>query len=123
MTPTGTLTPLDSFDIADGDDPEGALVEAADGEFYGTTIAPNDAGTIFKVSPTGTLTTFYSFCSQLGCTDGAEPYAGLIQGSRISMPDDSCRHVEGSLKWRYKRAFISGQSIRIWWEPQAPMGE
>jgi|ERR1017187_7001 hypothetical protein len=35
-----------------------------------------------------------------------------------AMPDDSCQHVDGSLKWRYERAFISGQSIRLWWEPQ-----
>jgi len=32
-------------------------------------------------------------------------------------PDPSCTHVEGSLTWRYRRAFIPEQCIRVWWEP------
>ena len=39
------------------------------------------AGTVFKITPGGTLTTLYSFCSQSGCTDGADPYAGLVQAT------------------------------------------
>ena len=35
-------------------------------------------GTVLKITPSGTLTTLYSFCSQSGCTDGADPIAGLI---------------------------------------------
>ena len=30
-------------------------------------------GTVFKITPSGTLTTLYSFCSQSNCTDGASP--------------------------------------------------
>ena len=29
----------------------------------------------------GKLSTLYSFCSLLGCPDGAEPYAGLVQAT------------------------------------------
>ena len=37
-------------------------------------------GTIFKITPSGTLTTLYSFCSQSGCARTAQlPAAGLIQ--------------------------------------------
>jgi len=39
-------------------------------------------GTVFKITPGGKLTTLYSFCSQgEPCTDGAYPYAGLIQAT------------------------------------------
>ena len=37
-------------------------------------------GTIFKITPSGTLTTLYSFCSQSACTDGAIPVA-LVQAT------------------------------------------
>ena len=36
-------------------------------------------GTVFKITPSGTLTTLYSFCAQSGCTDGEFPLAGLVQ--------------------------------------------
>ena len=37
-------------------------------------------GTVFKITPGGTLTTLYNFCSQSGgCPDGSQPYAGLVQ--------------------------------------------
>jgi uncharacterized repeat protein (TIGR03803 family) len=58
-------------------------VQANDGNFYGTTFADGAdyGGTVFKVTPAGTLTALYSFCSQPDCTDGDEPYAGLVQAS------------------------------------------
>ncbi len=63
--------------------PDGALVQAADGSLYSTTRfgGANNAGTVFKITPGGTLTTFYSFCSQSGCTDGADPTGALIQAT------------------------------------------
>ncbi len=70
-----TLTTLVSFDGTDGAEPNIPLVQGRDGNFYGMTGAggANNAGTIFKVTPTGTLTTLYNFCSQPGCTDGINP--------------------------------------------------
>jgi uncharacterized repeat protein (TIGR03803 family) len=41
----------------------------------------NGEGTVFKITPSGTLTTLYSFCSGSGCPDGANPYDGLVQGT------------------------------------------
>jgi uncharacterized repeat protein (TIGR03803 family) len=84
ITATGTLTTLYSFSGApDGAEPFGALVQGADGNFYGTTALAgvNSAGTVFKITPAGTLTTLYSFCAQSGCADGQYPYAGLVQGA------------------------------------------
>jgi len=58
-------------------------VLSTDGNLYGTTRSggPYDGGTVFKITPSGTLTTLYSFCAQAGCPDGAGPCAGLIQAT------------------------------------------
>jgi len=93
ISPSGTLTTLHSFNGMDGANPRAGLVLGTDGNFYGATffggIAPHPCdrkkglgcGTVFKITPSGALTTLYSFCSQSNCTDGAEPYSGLIQGT------------------------------------------
>jgi uncharacterized repeat protein (TIGR03803 family) len=87
MTPSGALATLYGFcsqsDCADGDNPYATLVQATEGNFYGTTFGggANGHGTVFKITPGGALTTLYSFCSQSGCTDGAQPVAGLVQGT------------------------------------------
>jgi uncharacterized repeat protein (TIGR03803 family) len=89
ITPTGTLTTLYSFCVqgvgscSDGELPAAGLVQATDGNFYGTTQigGTNGSGTVFKISPAGSLTTLYSFCTQGNCTDGSLPYAGLVQAT------------------------------------------
>ena len=81
ITPDGTLTTLHRFDDSDGATPSAGLVQATDGNLYGTTSSggANDAGTVFKISPNGTFTTLYNFCSQPNCADGGAPVAGLVQ--------------------------------------------
>ncbi len=66
---------------ADGAIPGAALVQGSDGNFYGTTIlgGAGGEGTIFKITPTGTFTLLYTFCSESNCADGGEPGAALIQ--------------------------------------------
>ncbi len=93
ITPSGTppttytLTTLYSFcsqsGCTDGGSPQVGLVQGSDGNFYGTTNSggTNSGGTVFQITPSGTLTTLYSFCSQSGCTDGLHAYAALIQGN------------------------------------------
>ena len=86
MTARGTLVTLYEFCIqtgcADGNWPVGSIVQAADGSFYGTTSTggTHGLGTLFKITPTGTLTTLYSFCAPGNCVDGREPGGGLVQG-------------------------------------------
>src|SRR6266567_2955163 len=78
-----TFTTLHSFDLTDGGNTYAGLVQATDGNLYGTTVgggAKGD-GTVFKITPSGTLMTLYSFCSKSGCTDGAYPFAGLVQAT------------------------------------------
>ena len=80
MTPSGTLTTLHSFSSSDGASPTYAgLIQGSDGNFYGTTYqgGASNSGTIFQMTPSGTLTTLHSFST----SDGAYPHAGLIQGT------------------------------------------
>ncbi len=87
VTTTGTVTTLYSFcaqaGCPDGKGPNGGVVLATDGNFYGTTLVGGNAGngTVFQITASGTLTSLYSFCSQPGCSDGKHPFAGLTQGS------------------------------------------
>lgn len=98
VTPQGTLTTLYSFcaktNCADGSFPFAGLVQATDGNLYGTTSEDGrgkdctgaiPCGTVFKITPGGTLTTLYSFCNQPSCTDGGEPLAALIQATDGSL--------------------------------------
>ena len=71
-----------------GNPSQPALIQATDGNLYGTTpyggnttsgVSTNGWGTIFKITPTGTFTTLYTFCTVSGCPDGGEPYGGLFQ--------------------------------------------
>jgi len=70
---------------ADGGAPGyGKLVQASDGSFYGQAQqgGVNGAGTIFKVTPAGTYTDIYDYCSATGCADGGSPNnSTLIYGS------------------------------------------
>jgi len=90
LTPSGILTTLHSFQYTDGATPWAGLVLGTDGNFYGTTwsggqdselcIFTGSCGTVFKITPSGMLTTLHTFCSQSGCTDGGSPAAGVVQG-------------------------------------------
>src|SRR4029077_721373 len=86
-TTAQTLTTLVSFNDANGAEPNIDLVQGRDGNFYGMTGTggANNAGTVFKVTPTGILTTLYNFCSQLGCTDGIN--TPLIGGGLVLATD------------------------------------
>ena len=92
--PAQTFTTLFKFDGTDGGFPHGGLIQATDGNFYGTTggggVNSNSActayefsacGTVFRITPSGTLTTLYSFCSQSNCADGYIPIGPLVQGT------------------------------------------
>jgi len=67
----------------DGSNPVGGVVLAADGNFYGVTTngGTEDDGVLYKVTPSGAVSTVYSFCAKAKCADGQFPTSGLIQGS------------------------------------------
>lgn len=79
----GNLTALYSFTSGlDGAQPQAALIQGIDGNFYGTTatggLSLSNAGTVFSINSLGTLTTLYRFT---GGSDGAQPRGTLIQGT------------------------------------------
>ena len=81
ITPAGVLTTLYSFGTVatDGSNPAAGLVVASDGSFYGTTFSGGSGGkgTVFNITPSGSLTTLFGFSS----SDGANPAAALLLSS------------------------------------------
>ncbi len=92
LTAGGLLSRLYNYcrqpNCTDGDNPN-QLIQANDGNFYGTTVNGGEGehcygfgcGTVFKITPSGTLTTLYSFCHQANCADGGSPVGTLVQAS------------------------------------------
>ena len=83
VTPGGALTIPYSFcakiACADGSTPRGALSLGSDGNFYGTTYygGTSNEGTVFRITPSGVLTTLHSFHGW----DGRYPIGGVSQAT------------------------------------------
>jgi uncharacterized repeat protein (TIGR03803 family) len=97
MSDDGTLTPLVAFNGNNGAYPSAALTLGEDGSFYGTTSGggitnsrySQGMGTVFRMTPSGALTTLVSF----NLTNGARPQAALALGNERVSP----RIVNGSV--------------------------
>ena len=90
ITPEGTFTTLHLFDWTDGARPNGVLaggsvgnglILGSDGNFYGTTAfgGANNAGTIFRITPEGSLITLYSFVQT--SSSGSPGPGGMVQAA------------------------------------------
>ena len=87
LTVAGVFTTIGSFNgnlIGLPYGPTSALIEGADGNFYGTTqtggtggSVPGD-GTVYKVTPTGVISLVYSFQN---AADGYNPLSALVRGA------------------------------------------
>ena len=90
--PQPTVTVLHAFNIPDGSTPVAPLLQASDGNFYGTTYYGGDdgagcvqgcEGTVFKITPQGQFTLLHTFVGG-GTTpvyqQGRNPWGGLIEG-------------------------------------------
>ena len=88
VTSSGAFTSLVSFSGSNavqnnrGSNPHCTLCLASDGNFYGTTIGggANNYGTIFRMDPTGNITTIFDFSNTVAGTYGASAFAGMAQG-------------------------------------------
>jgi uncharacterized repeat protein (TIGR03803 family) len=85
LTPEGEESVLYSFcaetNCIDGAYPPAGVIFDQKGNLYGTTAlggAPRNSGVVFKLTPEGKETVLYSFCWQENCTDGSEPFAGVV---------------------------------------------
>jgi len=82
VTPSGsaqTYTVLYTFTGGtDGEFPAAGLIQDSAGNLYGTTSYgnPPQAGSVFKLSPSGKFKVLHSFAT--GGTDGARPFASLV---------------------------------------------
>lgn len=107
ITPTGVETILHSFgdSVSDGIEPQSVVTEGDDHNFYGTTSlgganqcasTPHDCGTVYKITPTGTLTILHSFGASGG--DGIAPTTvplvnagnGVFYGATVSGGTGRC---------------------------------
>jgi uncharacterized repeat protein (TIGR03803 family) len=86
ITSAGTLTTLHNFAGTDGRNPWAGLLQGTNGNLYGTTTYGGTSGsgcggfgcgTVFKITPAGTLTTLHNFDG----TDGGNPLDGLAQAT------------------------------------------
>jgi uncharacterized repeat protein (TIGR03803 family) len=84
ITPSGKMTILHEFcssaNCADGSSPI-QILQGTDGNFYGTTATGGryQAGTIFRLTSAGTLTTLHNFCGPSVTCDSGFTSAGLLQ--------------------------------------------
>jgi len=84
---TYTDTTLYSFcgqggaDCTDGSVPWAGLIQASDGNFYGTTLGGGyGGGTVYQLTPAGVRTTIFSFDSNSSDSNGNQPNGSLIEG-------------------------------------------
>jgi len=86
VTSDGTYSMIHQFRDGsvsnDGADPQTALIQASDRNFYGTTVSGGSAGlgTVFSMTPQGTVTILHSFGDGSVFNDGKSPSSSLCQG-------------------------------------------
>jgi uncharacterized repeat protein (TIGR03803 family) len=122
ISPTGVETVLYSFGASpsDGVEPEGSLIQASDGDLYGTTadgganscsdtLPPelNNCGTVFKITLAGVETVLHSFGTSLA--DGIAPLGPLIQGNDGALYGTTASGGGGYCGW----PFSCGTVFRI----------
>jgi len=80
ITPHGKFTVLHTFNVTDGQNPMGAIIQATDGNFYGTTRqgGSDGDGVAFKMTPAGVLTVLHNFAND---GQGYGLFAGLAQAT------------------------------------------
>jgi uncharacterized repeat protein (TIGR03803 family) len=107
ITPSGAETILWSFWIVPGDanNPVAPLIQASDGNFYGTSSGGGvaDWGTVFQITPAGQESVFYSFVpSTEAPSNPIAPVAPLMEG-----PDG---YLYGTT---YDGGFLGGDVVRL----------
>ena len=83
ISPMGALRTLHKFAgyPGDGGASEAGLIQTANGNLYGTTAGGGgmDHGTVFRITPCGSLAVLYSFCPTDSCATGFYPESAVVQ--------------------------------------------
>ncbi len=113
VSSTGTFEVLHNFTHTgtDGGAPSDGIMLASDGNFYGGSVEGGDGGngkgggTVFKMTPSGTVTTLHNFCSSSNCTDGEGPYAPPAQDTAGNLYGTTATGGSNGLGAFYKLTF------------------
>lgn len=112
VTPAGAFSTVYTLNGATGDGfyPYAGLVEAVDGNFYGTTHdgGAYGKGTLFRLTPNGGYTVLLSFD---GFAVGANPESALIEGSEGSLYGTTTTGGTGGAGTIFRLAFTSAPQI------------
>jgi uncharacterized repeat protein (TIGR03803 family) len=111
ITTAGVETVLHSFTSSgDGANPFGGLIQASDGNLYGTTHigGANNAGTVFRITTAGVETVLHSFGAS---TDGLEPYGSLVQASDGSLYGTTVLGGKNSLGTVFKITTAGAETV------------
>ncbi len=78
-----TMNYFADFNGSNGWEPYASVVQATDGNFYGagTNGILGGGGNMFRMTPSGQITSIYEFCSLPGCADGAGVESAPVVGS------------------------------------------
>jgi uncharacterized repeat protein (TIGR03803 family) len=78
-----TLNYFADFNGGNGWEPYASVVQGTDGNFYGagTNGIYGGGGNMFRMTPSGKITSIYKFCSLPGCADGAQEQSAPVVGS------------------------------------------
>jgi uncharacterized repeat protein (TIGR03803 family) len=77
-----TFSYLAEFNGTNGLQPFGAVMQATDGNFYGTTTngGGHGYGNVYRIAPSGEITSIYDFCLRSVCNDGTTPEWAPVLG-------------------------------------------
>jgi len=93
---------------ADGVQPQAPLIQASDGNFYGTTQGGGglNSGTVFRLTPSGTETVLHTFAN---FADGGDPQGALLQASDGNLYGTTLNTIyEITLAGDYKVLYAAG---------------
>jgi uncharacterized repeat protein (TIGR03803 family)/YD repeat-containing protein len=125
LDPSGSLTYLHSFNNSnkyfEGKDPAGGLIQARDGNLYGTTISGGlyNFGTVFRVEPKGSFQKLHSFT---GGNDGSHPFGGVVQANDGNFYGPSFDGNTNNNRAIFKLRLENYPSISTFTPASAPVG-
>jgi uncharacterized repeat protein (TIGR03803 family) len=125
LPPGGPVTTLRHLDPnLEGTQPNAALVQGTDGNFYGSTTAGRSSGTIFRMTPDGAVTVLYNIDPR---TNGYSPHGALVQGSDGNFYGAMTQGAAGATIFRitpagsFKVVYAFGLGSGVGGSPEAPL--